>query len=338
MGQTLGKRIAENRKRLKLTQDLLAEKLGVTAQAVSKWENDLSCPDIATLPKLAEIFGITTDELLGLSHSETVHEAEVVDEEASENNGIHFQKDNWEFRWDTGKKGSIGFAALVLCIGVLYLLNHILTWGLSLWDILWPTTILIFGIFGLCKKLSFFMIGCILFGGYMLASKIFHLSNPLDKNLIWAVLILLFGLGLLADALKKPKKPKFYINIPDKASNARNDKYCKFQDTFTYKSSFNESQKLIEMETLRHGDINVSFGECTIDLSQIESLTEDCTIDAKCSFGELRFLVPKRFYVSVEHNTSFANIETRGTPDDHPVGKIHLDGNVSFGEIEIQYI
>ena len=50
MEQTLGKRIEENRKKLGLTQDQLAEKLGVTAQAVSKWENDQSCPDITMLP------------------------------------------------------------------------------------------------------------------------------------------------------------------------------------------------------------------------------------------------------------------------------------------------
>ena len=65
MEETLGKRISANRKRLGLTQDRLAELLGVTAQAVSKWENDQSCPDIGTLPRLAEIFGISTDELLG---------------------------------------------------------------------------------------------------------------------------------------------------------------------------------------------------------------------------------------------------------------------------------
>ena len=65
MEQTLGKRIIEHRKALGLTQDQLAEKLGVTAQAVSKWENDQSCPDITMLPKLAEIFGTTTDALLG---------------------------------------------------------------------------------------------------------------------------------------------------------------------------------------------------------------------------------------------------------------------------------
>ena len=65
MEETIGKRISSNRKRLALTQEQLAEKLGVTAQAVSKWENDQSCPDIAMLPRLAEIFSISTDELLG---------------------------------------------------------------------------------------------------------------------------------------------------------------------------------------------------------------------------------------------------------------------------------
>ena len=64
MEQTLGKRIMENRKRLGWTQDRLAEQMGVSAQAVSKWENDQSCPDISLLPKLAELFGITVDELL----------------------------------------------------------------------------------------------------------------------------------------------------------------------------------------------------------------------------------------------------------------------------------
>jgi len=66
MEQTLGNRISENRKRLGLTQDALAEKLGVTAQAVSKWENDQSCPDISTLPRLARILGVSTDTLLGM--------------------------------------------------------------------------------------------------------------------------------------------------------------------------------------------------------------------------------------------------------------------------------
>lgn len=47
-----------------LKQDELAQKLNVSPQAVSKWENDQSCPDISLLPQLAAILGITVDELL----------------------------------------------------------------------------------------------------------------------------------------------------------------------------------------------------------------------------------------------------------------------------------
>ena len=64
MNTTLGERIAALRHEKKLKQDELAEKLGVSPQAVSKWENDQSCPDISLLPLLAEILGVSVDELL----------------------------------------------------------------------------------------------------------------------------------------------------------------------------------------------------------------------------------------------------------------------------------
>lgn len=62
--QTMGMMIAALRKEQGMTQLELAEKMGVTDKAVSKWERDLSCPDISTLPKLAEIFGISVDDLM----------------------------------------------------------------------------------------------------------------------------------------------------------------------------------------------------------------------------------------------------------------------------------
>ena len=60
---TLGNTILKYRKELGITQDALAQKLEVTNQAVSKWESDQCCPDINLLPRLADIFDITIDEL-----------------------------------------------------------------------------------------------------------------------------------------------------------------------------------------------------------------------------------------------------------------------------------
>ena len=62
--ESIGKRIAKYRKDKKLTQEELAATLGVSSQAVSKWENDTSCPDISLLPQLCKELGITADELL----------------------------------------------------------------------------------------------------------------------------------------------------------------------------------------------------------------------------------------------------------------------------------
>ena len=71
MEQTLGNRIGQLRKAKNFTQEALAEKLGVTPQAVSKWENDVSCPDIALIPELARLLGVSTDELLSGKKPET---------------------------------------------------------------------------------------------------------------------------------------------------------------------------------------------------------------------------------------------------------------------------
>ncbi len=87
MEKTIGKKLYELRKQSGFTQDYVAEKLGVSAQAVSKWENDIACPDIMTLPNIAELYGITVDELfkneeiqskVKYEKSEKVNEGELV--------------------------------------------------------------------------------------------------------------------------------------------------------------------------------------------------------------------------------------------------------------------
>ena len=69
--QTMGMMISSLRKENGMTQLELAEKMGVTDKAVSKWERDLSCPDVNSLPKLAEIFQISVDELMQVKIAES---------------------------------------------------------------------------------------------------------------------------------------------------------------------------------------------------------------------------------------------------------------------------
>ena len=64
MKKTLGTMISSLRKDKGMTQLELAEIMGVTDKAVSKWERDLSCPDINSIPKLAEILEISVEDLI----------------------------------------------------------------------------------------------------------------------------------------------------------------------------------------------------------------------------------------------------------------------------------
>ena len=62
----ISEKIAERRKALGMSQETLANMIGVTNQSVSKWENDLSMPDIALVPSLCGVLKISADELFGI--------------------------------------------------------------------------------------------------------------------------------------------------------------------------------------------------------------------------------------------------------------------------------
>lgn len=338
MEETLGKRIVANRKRLGITQDRLAEQLGVTAQAVSKWENDQSCPDITMLPKLAQIFGTSVDSLLGLTALEQgkVYEAEVVTE--AEAKAEEEPRNKWEFHYDASRKGSLAMAIWVLAVGSLMLANIILNWEVGLWDIAWPSAVLMFGLCGLYPKFSFFNLGCALFGGYFLLENLGLTSLGLSSELVLPVVVILFGLSLLADALHKPKKHRFSVthngrNISNTKSN------CSFGDeSFDSVVSFGEGYHLIDLPRLSAGTATISFGEATVDLTACGQLASNCTIEATCSFGELTLRVPRRFRVESSSSTAFASVDVSGHPDPEPEGVIFLNATASFGEIGIDYI
>ena len=78
----IGKKIKELRKQRGITQEQLAESVGVSFQAVSKWENNIALPDITLAPILANYFGVSMDELFDFSLSKIEAEVESIAEEA----------------------------------------------------------------------------------------------------------------------------------------------------------------------------------------------------------------------------------------------------------------
>lgn len=66
----IGAKIKSLRKKADVTQDRLAEYLGVTAQAISRWESEICYPDIEILPAIADFFNVSLDELIGMDQKQ----------------------------------------------------------------------------------------------------------------------------------------------------------------------------------------------------------------------------------------------------------------------------
>ena len=335
MEETLGKRIVSNRKRLGITQDRMAEQLGVTAQAVSKWENDQSCPDIAMLPKLADIFGISVDALLGLAPALPQHaqESSTAAGEAEAKPG-HL----WELQWNAGRKTSIGLSVwIILTAGWMFAASY-LQRDASLWELLWTTALIVFGAFGLFPKFSFFRLGCSLIGVYYLLEKLEAIPVQLGRNLLLPIYLLLFGLSLLAEAIRKPDKSFFSVIHNGKSVTTQGGSFSQTEDTFDVDCIFGEKTYMISLSRLCQGDADVSFGHMTLDLTQVECFAPDCRIDADCAFGSLTVLVPTKCHAEVNADSAFGSVDIRGSHDSETTASIYIDADASFGHIVVQYV
>lgn len=82
MKLTIGQTLRELRRKKGVSQEKLAERLGVSFQAVSKWENELCLPDVTLFPVIAEYFGVSTDALFGVDRSERERRIEEIVERA----------------------------------------------------------------------------------------------------------------------------------------------------------------------------------------------------------------------------------------------------------------
>lgn len=340
MEETLGKRIAFHRKRLSLTQDALAERLGVTAQAVSKWENDQSCPDITMLPKLADIFHVTTDELLGME-PKAVHTAEVIAElpeaDAVEEENTSGKNGLWEFQWDGGRRSSLGFALWILLSGVLLFLTGDAGIDTTIWEILWTSALLMFGLFGVIyPNFSIFRLGCAFLGGYFMCTEVFN--QPLSRNFILPVFLMCFGISLLINALKKPKNSRAHILYNGK-SIGKTSSHCTYDgETFDCSTSFGENSYLITLPRISAGSASLSFGELEVDLTGCEAFAPRCSIELNSAFGSLDVVVPKSVRIEPNISTSFAALDIKGHPAPDACSVIYVNGSASFGEITLRYL
>lgn len=82
MTLSIGNKIKTLRKQRGITQEQLAESIGISFQAVSKWENSIALPDITLAPALASYFGVTMDELFDYNLRETAEKIEAICDEA----------------------------------------------------------------------------------------------------------------------------------------------------------------------------------------------------------------------------------------------------------------
>lgn len=322
----MGKRIMAHRKKLGLTQDQLAEKLGVTAQAVSKWENDQSCPDIYMLPKLAELFGTTTDELLGIR------------EMPKSENPKKEEKSGWEFHWDSGRRGAVAVAIFVILVGALLFAARLLDWQVGFWGIAWPSALLVFGLASLRHGFHFTKIICALLGAYFLVNNIGVFEFYLDKKFLFPALVVIVGLSLLLDALKKPKKGTFSVHRKGDVPRKQRDHFTEEGETFNCSVAFGEVNHRIYLPRLSSGRASVSFGEMELDLRGCDEIAENCEIEVSVSFGSMQISVPSEYRVECSAGTSLGEMTIHGNPAEQCKGYITLTGGVSFGELDIYYI
>ena len=89
----LGKKIRELRQRDGRTQETLAEAIGVTSQAVSRWEASGGYPDMEMIPSLANYFGVSIDELFGYNNerSKKIDELAEKIEHMNQHRRMHFK-------------------------------------------------------------------------------------------------------------------------------------------------------------------------------------------------------------------------------------------------------
>ena len=349
--ETLGKRIAALRKQKGLTQEQLAEKVGVSAQAVSKWENDVSCPDITLLPLLADLFDVSVDELLGVKPVEP-HVIILDKEETPEND----QKKSFRFEWNK-HKGSGRWTTIAFCIGAilicLFFLLHSMAGmfpyspiasypdvTLKGWNYVWPLMVFALGLTSLTSSITF-GVTLMAFGGYefvrrvLLGYEIYALpAIPWYVVLLVGAIIALV-MTIIGSTGFRRRRQRCCSGSSERVTKME---YSYDDDYLKADMSFGNSTVCYDRSTLVGGDVDSSFGDYTIDLTQVTNFAADCLLKVDASFGNITILLPRHVRMVKSSDTSFAAFTVTGDPDPDAAQTIIIRADVSFGSVQVKYV
>ena len=327
--RTLGERIKAHRTALGMSQEKLAQSLGVTAQAVSKWEHDQSCPDISILPILADRFGITLDELLGRTESKAICQPATEEKKKA--------AANWTWNWSAGRSGMI-FALYIILLGALMGVNNFFDLGLSWWDHIWTLGLAFMGIFSLRTGSVIFGVVMALGGTGLLLSKYGLFSIQLSWNVVLPALVFLWGLSLLVEIFIK-KKSLVDIRVAPGKNVIEEREFSCVDGWVNCDFSKGQHREAVCTELLRGGEINTSFGSFTLDFSACAAAAGDCSLEIDNNFGTLTLLFPKHLQVRIDETDSdFSAEKIEGEPAELIRGTVILRVDNSFGTLNIRYI
>ena len=334
---TLGKRIAMLRKNQGLTQEQLGEKLGVSAQAVSKWENDIACPDITMLPLLADVFGVTTDELLGLKPIDS--HVVILDKEPEEEKG---GKPRASLEFEMGNIGRWGgicccIMAILICVmlilrGTTSLFNRP---DVNVWNYIWPIAVFSLGL-GVVRKNPVFGSALMAVGAY----EFIWFGWGVPFEIKWYVILLVLAIACLIKILFDHilgKKRRSNPCVSGGENPRRRAEYSTEGNYLKAELSFGNNTVGYPNDTLTGMEVETNFGDQKIDLTGVKTFADNPVLKIDVNFGNLVVYLPSCVQVNRSLDTAFGAMQLKGSPSPDADQMAYIKGDVDFGNLEIRY-
>lgn len=331
---TIGKRIATLRKNQGWTQEQLGEKVGVSAQAVSKWENDQACPDITIIPLLAELFGVSTDELLGVK---PIDPHVVILDKEKEINPEDNKKHSFEFHYVDQWSGIMScITAILVCVMLIIrsttpLFNNP---EYSTWSYIWPLLVLGAGLI-IARRNPIFGGALVLIGIY----EFIWFAWGVPFEIKWYVILLILAVAYLIKILLvklgviKNKTFQFTVN----GENNKTAQYTIEDDTLIADLSFGSNHITYEHDTLKGMKIETNFGDHQIDLRNVKYFVNEPVFEVEVNFGNVIILLPSNVKLYKNSETAFAAMKVKGEASPNADQIAYLKGDVNFGNLEVCY-